>query len=253
MKEIVFDYSRHPARNAQHLQFATDILGVVTETLADTYQFAKPRENAATVIMAEQDCFKTDTAYAETAMVESTDRTRDALFYLYSQITRAYAQYAQDEAKRNAGILLNRLFVVAGDAPRTDYAAETAILDDMIEKMETSPYREALATLGIQTAPTEMKASNDAFNEVYLQRSTSERVRSEAQKMKTLRPQTDAALDNLFKTINAIYMVKVIANDDLDALNDLGDLIDKVNDISLRFQKTIRMNNQKGKKEDNGF
>lgn len=253
MKEIVFDYSRNPARNAQHLQFATDILAVVTEALAEKYLFAKPRENVAMVTMAEQECFKTDTAYAETALVESTDRTRDALFYLYGQITRAYSQYAQDEAKRDAGVLLNRLFVVAGDAPRTDYAAETATLDDLVEKMGASPYTEALATLGIQTAPAEIKAANDAFNEVYLRRSASERVRSESQKMKTLRPQTDAALDNLFKTINAIYMVKVIANDDLDALNDLGDLIDNVNDISLRFQKTIRMNNQKGKKEADEF
>ena len=91
MKEILYNFSKARARNAQHVQFATDVLNAVPEETATAQGFASQRAVLATAAADELDCFQPDKAYLGTPEIESNDRRRDTVFLFYKAIANAYA------------------------------------------------------------------------------------------------------------------------------------------------------------------
>ena len=77
MKEIIYQFSKRNARNAQHVQFATDVLNAVSEETATAQGFASQRAVLATAAADELDCFQPDKGYMDTPEIVSTDRRRD--------------------------------------------------------------------------------------------------------------------------------------------------------------------------------
>ena len=101
------------------------------------------------------------------------------------------------------------------------------------------PYAAALAEIGLSDAPTVIAEANDAFNAVYLKRSAEERDRKLGATMKTLRPVTDDAFNELAKAINALYAANELVTKDAEKSAALEKVIDDVNAIVVRFRKTI--------------
>ena len=83
------------ARNAQHVQFATDVLNAVSEETARAQGFASQRAVLATAAADELDCFQPDKGYMDTPEIVSTDRRRDNTFLFYKQLAQAYSRRAQ--------------------------------------------------------------------------------------------------------------------------------------------------------------
>ena len=228
MKEIIYQFSKHNARNAQHVQFATDVLNAVPEETATAQGFASQRAVLATAAADELDCFQPDKAYLGTPEIESTDRRRDTVFLFYKAIANAYADYCPDADKQQAGATVAFAFREAGKASELDYASETAVLSDLVAKLGEDPYAAALAEIGLSDAPTVIAEANDAFNAVYLKRSAEERDRKLGATMKTLRPVTDDAFNELAKAINALYAANELVTKDAEKST-----------IVVRFRKTI--------------
>ena len=239
MKEIIYDFSRQNARNAQHTQFATDALAAIPQDVAEAQGFAAQRAAFAAAVANELECFQPDKAYLETPEIAAADRARDQLFYFYKQVIQAYADFQPDADKRKAGSTLAFAFREAGRVAEVDYASETALLTDLVEKLRQEPYVAALAAIGLADAPDELEAANTAFNTIYLKRSAAERDRAQSWSMKTLRPVTDDAFNALAKAINALYAVNEMVTDDADVRTALGKVIDDVNAIVIRLKKTI--------------
>ena len=239
MKEIIYQFSKRNARNAQHVQFATDVLNAVSEATATAQGFASQRAVLATAAADELDCFQPDKGYMDTPEIVSTDRRRDNTFLFYKQLAQAYADYCPDEEKQQAGATVAFAFREAGNATRQDYASETAILSDLVAKLGEDPYAAALAEIGLSDAPTVIAEANDAFNAVYLKRSAEERDRKLGATMKTLRPVTDDAFNELAKAINALYAANELVTKDAEKSAALEKVIDDVNAIVVRFRKTI--------------
>ena len=213
MKEIIYQFSKHNARNAQHVQFATDVLNAVPEETATAQGFASQRAVLATAAADELDCFQPDKAYLGTPEIESTDRRRDTVFLFYKAIANAYADYCPDADKQH--------------------------LSDLVAKLGEEPYAAALAEIGLSDAPTVIAEANDAFNAVYLKRSAEERDRKLGATMKTLRPVTDDAFNEFAKAINALYAANELVTKDAEKSTALEKVIDDVNAIVVRFRKTI--------------
>ena len=205
MKEILYNFSKARARNAQHVQFATDVLAAVPEETATAQGFSPQRTVFASATGDEQDCFQPDRGYLGTEEIEASDNKRDNIFYFYKHLIEAYANYCPDEVKKNAGRTL--LF--------------------------------AIAEIGLSDAPTVIAEANDAFNAVYLKRSAEERDRKLGATMKTLRPVTDDAFNELAKAINALYAANELVTKDAEKSTALEKVIDDVNAIVVRFRKTI--------------
>lgn len=246
MKEIIYDFPRLRAKNAQHVQFATDVLAAVTEEVATAQGFASQRSAFATATTAEQDCFKVSRKYVDTTEVASRDSVRDNVALFYRGIARVNAEYGLTAETRKAGQLVFDLFNNAGDVVRMDYASETATLTDLVGKMRETMYAEALTAIGIESAPDDIEEANDAFNAIYLQRSAAERDRAFAADMKTLRPATDEAFDTLAYAINALFAVNEMVTNDEGKRTALTKVIDDVNAIVVRFRKTIGQKSPSG-------
>ena len=246
MKEIIYDFPRSRAKNAQHVQFATDVLAAVTEEVATAQGFASQRSAFATATTAEQDCFKVSRKYVDTTEVASRDSVRDNVALFYRGIARVNAEYGLTAETRKAGQLVFDLFNSAGDVVRMDYASETATLTDLVGKMRETMYAEALTAIGIESAPDDIEEANDAFNAIYLQRSAAERDRAFAADMKTLRPATDEAFDALAYAINALFAVNEMVTNDEGKRTALTKVIDDVNAIVVRFRKTIGQKSPSG-------
>ena len=246
MKEVIYDFPRSRAKNAQHVQFATDVLAAVTEEVATAQGFASQRSAFATATTAEQDCFKVSRKYVDTTEVASRDSVRDNVALFYRGIARVNAEYGLTAETRKAGQLVFDLFNNAGDVVRMDYASETATLTDLVGKMRETMYAEALTAIGIESAPDDIEEANDAFNAIYLQRSAAERDRAFAADMKTLRPATDEAFDSLAYAINALFAVNEMVTNDEGKRTALTKVIDDVNAIVVRFRKTIGQKSPSG-------
>lgn len=246
MKEIIYDFPRSRAKNAQHVQFATDVLAAVTEEVATAQGFASQRSAFATATTAEQDCFKVSRKYVDTTEVASRDSVRDNVALFYRGIARVNAEYGLTAETRKAGQLVFDLFNNAGDVVRMDYASETATLTDLVGKMRETMYAEALTAIGIESAPDDIEEANEAFNAIYLQRSAAERDRAFAADMKTLRPATDEAFDSLAYAINALFAVNEMVTNDEGKRTALTKVIDDVNAIVVRFRKTIGQKSPSG-------
>ena len=209
MKEIIYAFSKHNAKNAQHVLFVQDVLAAVPEATATTYGFAK-------------------------------QRAADNAFYLYKGMADLYMNYGATEEEREAGRVLSFAFRETGVAAEMDYASETATLVDLVAKLRVEPYVSALATLGMSAAPDKLEELNEAFHDVYKLRTVEERDRALSKgSMKTLRPATDQAFDALAKAINAIYAVNELVTNDAETREALGALIDDVNAVVVRFRKVV--------------
>ena len=239
MKEIIYDFSRQNARNAQHTQFATDALAAIPQDVAEARGFAAQRAAFAAAVANELECFQPDKGYLETSEIAAADRARDQLFYFYKQVIQAYADFQPDADKQKAGSTLAFAFREAGRVAEVDYASETALLTDLVEKLRQEPYVAALAAIGLADAPDALEEANTAFNTIYLKRAATERDRAQSWSMKTLRPVTDDAFNALAKAINALYAVNEMVTDDSDVRTALGKVIDDVNAIVIRLKKTI--------------
>ena len=243
MAEIVYQFSREKAQNAVHVQYARLLLGEVPEEIATKYGFTSQRSLLATAVNNEEAGFKPERGFFDTKKILATDATRDSVYLLYRQIVRAFAEYAPDEERKEAGELLNFAFNEAGDnVQRLSYDAETAILIDLVEKFRTEKYAAALATLGLESAPDEIEAANEEFQTIYRQRMRTEREKTIATDMKLLRAATDDAFDNLAKAVNALFAVNEMVTKDETTRTELGELIDNVNDVVYRFRKVIGSN-----------
>lgn len=237
MSEIS-NVARGKAKNAQHVQLVTDVSGTTTQEVATEQGFGTQWTNFTACAQTEVEVFKPEKKLATTEQVASEDENRDNSIYLYKIIAKAYADYSADPEKKQAGKDISYAFEQAGDVAKMDYASQTATTSDLVAQLRKEPCLSALEKLNISTAPDEIEAANEAFNEVYKNRSSVERQRAKRD-MAAVRKASDAAMDELFKAINALYLVNEMVTKDESKREVLQKIIDQINDLLFRFDKTV--------------
>ena len=66
MEHIDYKFTRHNARNAQHVYFMEEILGAVPESLAVKLGFNEPRAKLAHFFQQEKACFNRQRRFIQT-------------------------------------------------------------------------------------------------------------------------------------------------------------------------------------------
>lgn len=84
MKEILNSNLNH-ARNAEHFQFHTDVLSILTVEVAQAQNIGALREIYANLFKDEDTAFIQNQAYESTKEVEEKDKIRDDLFLYIKQ------------------------------------------------------------------------------------------------------------------------------------------------------------------------
>lgn len=238
MKQINSDFSFHPARNAEHYQLHSDLLTAIPADFADTMALAPLRTEYARLFDIENDCYLRNTAYRDTPVVESKDRRRDDGFlYVSQRITTDRLSPVPEESE--AALRLDYLVGPYRDAPRQNYASNTAAVADFVLKMREPANAADIATLGLTAAIDALDAANIDFNLTYTGRSTELLARSTSETMKTIRPQVDAAFRALASAINALFQVNELVTKDAAKGKEIGAVIDRVNALLIQLQSTL--------------
>lgn len=238
MKQINSDFSFHPARNAEHYQLHSDLLAAIPAAFAEAMAIATLRTEYQRLFDIENDCYLRNTSYIDTPEVEAKDRRRDDRFIYVSQRI-ATSQLSPADEEVAAGARLAYHLAPYRDAPRLNYASNTAAVADFVQKMREPANAADVATLGLTAALDALDAANTDFNLTYTGRSTELLARSTSETMKTIRPQVDAAFRTLASAINALYQVNELVTKDAAKEKETGAVIDRVNAHLIQLQSTL--------------
>ena len=200
-------------RNAEYLQFTTDVLRIVDINNSTTLQ-VQAKYDALNVFKNDlETLFKKSTANPITAEIENLDKRRDnAVSGILAVITGN--SYHFDIAIANqAKTVLEYLKIYSGNIANENYNAETATLNNMVSDFETKPeLTAALTALNLTAWKNELKAANADFSTQYIAR-TIDLATASPDNLKTKRLEANNAFYELrnhidsFATINpsAIY------------------------------------------------
>lgn len=238
MKQINLKFDLSRARNAEHYQFHSDILRIITIDFTTSKGIDPLRTAYQDLFDIENTCYLRNANYLATPDVEAADKKRDNLF-LYCSQTIVANLLCPVEATAEAAKRLNFYLTPYKDAPRMAYAAATAAITDFVDKMQQDGIKEDVATLGLATAIEQLDAANIAFNAVYSKRSSEVLTRTISDNMKSIRPKVDESYKDLASAINAIYQVNFLIEKDSEKEAAFSSVIDQVNAVILQLQKTL--------------
>ena len=226
------------ARNAEHYNLYTQILRVVAVDLATKYKIAALRDALAAAFDAEDEAYLQSRAFADTKEIEEKDVVRDKRFRFITLTTESKSLSLVPAEAEAAGKVAFAIDPYKGAASKP-FSENTAMVVDMVKKLQSADYAPHVQTLGLTDAVAALKTANDDFVTTFSRRADEKRVRSISDNLKKLRPMTDEAARKLFEAINALYMVNALIENDQAKEKEIGAVIDAVNAENLQFSETL--------------
>lgn len=250
IEEIHYDFSRHNARAAKHLYFVQEALRCVPEEVATKYGFGKWRQDFARAVDAEWDCFHLKRGYRLTEKIAEANHARTEVFTFYKQLAKSYALHCPHAEKKEAGKQLFFIFQGMGNVTRMSYDSRTAILSHLVTQLREEPYATVLTQLGLDDAPGDLEAANQAFQRVYRERTREERLHAEMPEMSLFRAASDRAFNEMAKTINALYVANELVGQNTEKREALRSVILNLEDQLLAVRRTIGRNRSEAEEEE---
>lgn len=239
MKEIL-KANLNNARNAEHYQFHSDVLSIVTVEVATAQKIEGLRSEYAALFDKENTAFIQNRAYESTKEVEAKDRVRDELF-LYIKQTVDSNLYCPVATKKAAAEKLSFAMKPYRSANSKAFAENTAQVTNLVADFQSETYAEYVELLGLTDAVEQLKTANNEFNAIYMGRSGEKLVRASTENMKSIRPKVDTAYRSLASAINALYQVNSLVTRSESTEAELGSLIDSVNGLIVQLHQTLSL------------
>ena len=239
MKEIL-KANLNNARNAEHYQFHSDVLSIVTVEVATAQKIEGLRSEYAALFDKENTAFIQNRAYESTKEVEAKDRVRDELF-LYVKQTVDSNLYCPVATKKAAAEKLSFAMKPYRSANSKAFAENTAQVTNLVADFQSETYAEYVELLGLTDAVAQLKTANNEFNAIYMGRSGEKLVRASTENMKSIRPKVDTAYRSLASAINALYQVNSLVTRSESTEAELGGLIDGVNGLIVQLHQTLSL------------
>lgn len=239
MKEIL-KANLNNARNAEHYQFHSDVLSIVTEEVAAAQKIESLRSDYVVLFEKENAAFIQNRAYESTKDVEAKDRVRDDLF-LYIKQTVDSNLYCPVATKKAAAEKLAYVMKPYRSANSKAFAENTAQVTNLVADFQSEANAGYVELLGLTEAVAQLKTANNEFNAVYMGRSGEKLVRASTENMKSIRPKVDTAFRSLSSAINALYQVNSLITRSDATETELGGLIDGVNALIVQLHQTLSL------------
>ena len=237
MKEIL-KANLNNARNAEHYQFHSDVLSIVTVEVATAQKIEGLRSEYAALFDKENTAFIQNRAYESTKEVEAKDRVRDELF-LYVKQTVDSNLYCPVATKKAAAEKLSFAMKPYRSANSKAFAENTAQVTNLVADFQSEANDGYVELLGLTDAVEQLKTANNEFNAIYMGRSGEKLVRASTENMKSIRPKVDTAYRSLASAINALYQVNSLVTRSESTEAELGSLIDGVNGLIVQLHQTL--------------
>ena len=240
MLNIPADFSFTNSRNAEHVLLHTNLLAEVPEEVAEVQGFLTPRNNYAAAVGRETNCFQVNTSFTQTEKMLTTDRVRDNGFYFIANIVDVYVSFCLDEEQMEAAKRLARVIKPSRGAASKPYGEETAILNDLYDKLQEESCAADVELLHLTPALTKAKEANDLYNTLYVERTREMNMLNTSASMKQLRPQTDEAFRQLALAINSYYTVNALSTKNPETETALSTMINNINGLLYQHDRTVR-------------
>lgn len=239
------------ARNAEHFQFHSDVLSVITSEFAAAQNLTALRTAYADLFRREDEAFIQSRALEATPEVEEKDRVRDEIFLYLVQTVEA-SLFCPLADKKAAAQKLQFAIKPYRQAASKPYAENTAQVTNLVTDLQKEENAACLQTLGLADTVTALQTANEEFNAVYGGRSGDKLTRAASDTMKDIRPKVDAAYRQLTEAIVALYKVNEIVTRSDATATALGGVIDSVNAYVLQLQETLARRNAGTKTDISG-
>ena len=214
-------------RNGEHYLFNRNVIGDVTEEIAEAQHLTASRTEYVGEFLHEEATYHQNQGYVNTADVVSTDLVRDEAFLFLRHSVDANL-YSKDEAKRAAATQLSYALKPFRMANSKTYSENTSQIYKLVAVLQEDENASAITTLGLDDIVTDLEEANEQFNTTFKTRSSAKLERKSQMNMKTVRPRVDAAFKKLVDEINVLYKANEIAYNDEETRTVLGNLIDKI-------------------------
>ena len=214
-------------RNGEHYLFNRNVIGDVTEEIAEAQHLTASRTEYVGEFLYEEATYHQNQGYVNTADVVSTDLVRDEAFLFLRHSVDANL-YSKDEAKRAAATQLSYALKPFRMANSKTYSENTSQIYKLVAVLQEDENASAITTLGLDDIVTDLEEANEQFNTTFKTRSSAKLERKSQMNMKTVRPRVDAAFKKLVDEINVLYKANEIAYNDEETRTVLGNLIDKI-------------------------
>jgi hypothetical protein len=235
-------------RNAEHYNYHVNVLKTITPMVAKNYNMEDHRFSYEKLFRKEEEAFTRNRAFEETKDIQAADQKRDELFFFIKRFIENM-KYNPDPQLRAAGQHLDDALEPYRNAHRKSFQENTHLIESFINEMEENEVCfNALKHLDLIRPLELLKTANESFRSLFHERSLKRHQRSMKDKLKQLRPQVDQAYFEVMKFINAVYLVSHEITKEQQVINELGDIIDKVNDYTTQMLDAITA--RRNKKED---
>lgn len=226
------------ARNAEHYHLQEALLKAVTEDFATKYKLTSLRKNYVDLFKEEDAVYLQTLGYADTAELSAKDAVRDK-YFRFVRLTIESKQLSLDDKEVSAAnklAFIMKPYTLAASKPD---AENTAMVSDLVKKLQSDEYAPYVKTMGLTDAVTALKTANDDFDEVYSHRAGEKKTKAVTDNLLKIRPRVDAAFLKLSEAINALYLVSEVIENDTEKTTEIGVVIDAVNAEILQFSETL--------------
>jgi len=194
-------------RNAEYLQFTTDVLRIVDINNPTTLQVQAKYDALNGFKNDLETLFKKSTANPITIEIENLDKRRDNAVSGILAVVNGYSYHFDNSISNQAKTVLEYLKIYSGNIANENYNAETATLNNMVSDFETKPELiAALTALNLVAWKNELKAANADFSTQYIAR-TIDLATASPDNLKTKRLEANAAFYELRNYIDAFATI----------------------------------------------
>lgn len=226
------------ARNAEHYNLQEALLKAVSAQFATKYKLDSLRNAYQTLFEKEDSIFLQTRAFADTKELSAKDAVRDRYLRLF-KATLLSKELGLSEDDAAAASRISYAFDPYTDAAARPDAENTAMVSDMVKKLQSDTYAADLTKLGLTEIVAALKKANDEFAESYSHRADEKRIRTMNENLIEIRPLVDEAARKLFEAINALYLVNDAIEKDVAKSAEIGAVMDAVNAQIVQFAETL--------------
>ena len=195
-------------------------------------------EAARELFERETALYKPLRAYMDTEDVSASDVKRDKSYRRFDLGVQSAELSDDPSVAKSAKRVRFILDLLSKNIVEKPYAEETAEFADMIDKLEKE-FAEDVETIGQTANLAALKADNEAFKEIYKQRTEEMQAREEAGTVEQIRPRVDEAMRYVICLLNALYFYYLDIAPDAEKLAEVKGVISQFNGCVLQYRKTL--------------
>ncbi len=216
------------SHNAEHNYLFNKLVEAIPLAFATKYNFTAYHDRMTRALADENASYTRTAKFADTETVSTKDEIRDNLF----RRLKLHLQSAELDPDPEVAAAAKKCLEGLGSQNPTGlpYIENTAAVRDIVDKLESETYAEAVTLVGATQLVADLKAANEDFDATYSARSDERYARStSAPDTKTARSAMEAAYADVADIVNAIYIQSSILAPDEEALAEVTTIANAVN------------------------